>query len=107
MANYILYISDDREIVEVVVNGDMISSPTTTTTMEYLDTIAKDTMEKEDVCDNLISELSGLIEESPDDPGLLWRLSRALVHLSMHHQAKGDLEEEKQLLAKGECVNRP
>ena len=39
------------------------------------------------------------MEEKADDVELLWRLSRALIHLSLHHQQNEEKEEEKQLLA--------
>ena len=70
--------------------------------MEYLDEVGKTTLESEEACLTLIEEIKNLLESSPDDPGLLWRLSRALVHLSMHYEQKGEDEDEKQLLIKGE-----
>lgn len=39
--------------------------------------------------------------QHPGDVGYLWRLARALVHLSIHQAQKGDTEEEKQLLQQG------
>lgn len=49
-----------------------------------------------------MAELDHQLKESPDAPPLLWRLARVEVHLSMHCEQKGSLEEEKQLLVKGE-----
>ena len=69
--------------------------------MSYLDQLGEGTMESEEVCKNLIEEINGLLAESPDSPELLWRLCRALFHLSMHHDLKGNREEEQQLLVKG------
>ena len=68
---------------------------------EYLDELGKTTLESEDSCHNLIAELERRLQESPDVPPLLWRLARAQVHLSMHCEQNGSLEEEKQLLVKG------
>lgn len=81
-------------------------TPSSTVNMEYLDELGKATLESEEVCHNLIGELNRQLEGSPDDPLFLWRLSRGLVHLSMHCEQKGELEEEKQLLIKGSVLSR-
>ena len=69
--------------------------------MDYLDQLGKDTLESEEVCHTLVKELKGQLEEAPNGAHLLWRLSRALVHLSMHYEQQGRVEEEKQLLVEG------
>lgn len=81
-------------------------TPSSTVNMEYLDQLGMATLESEEVCHNLIGELNRQLEGSPDDPLFLWRLSRGLVHLSMHCEQKGELEEEKQLLIKGSVLSR-
>lgn len=77
-------------------NGDFLRS------MEFLDELGKTTLESEEVCHTLIGELNQQLKECPDSPPLLWRLARALVHLSMHCEQKGRGDEEKQLLVNGE-----
>lgn len=71
--------------------------------MEYIEELGKSTLESEDSCHTLIKELNCQLEQSPANPPLLWRLARALVHLSMHYEQQGKGEDEKQLLAEGEC----
>ena len=39
--------------------------------------------------------------QSPGDAGVLWRLSRVLVHTSLHHQAQASKEQELALLEQG------
>ena len=68
---------------------------------EYLDELGRTTLEDKGSCHTLIEELDHRLNESPAAPPLLWRLSRAQVHLSMHCEQKGMQEEEKQLLVKG------
>lgn len=63
-----------------------------------LDEQSKRALEKEDVASSLVDEIKGLLETSPADVGLLWRLARALTHLSMHKQAQQETESEKELL---------
>lgn len=45
--------------------------------------------------------LPPLPPQSPGDAEVLWRLTRALVHNSLHHLAQGDTEQEKALLEEG------
>lgn len=66
--------------------------------MAYLDELGKSTLESEDTCHTLVKELSGLLAGASDSVQLLWRLSRVLVHLSIHCQQQGRVEEEKRLL---------
>ena len=72
--------------------------------MEYIEELGKSTLESEDSCHTLIKELNCQLEQSPASPPLLWRLARALVHLSMHYEQQGKGEDEKQLLTEGEGV---
>lgn len=64
-------------------------------TERVLDELGKKTLESEEACNSIIQLARAALEERADDVGLLWRLSRALVHLSM---LKQDDEEEKALL---------
>ena len=50
------------------------------------------------MCSNLIEKLRSAMEEKTDNVELLWRLSRVLVHSSMHHEKREEKEEERQLL---------
>ncbi len=69
--------------------------------MARLDELGKNTLESEEVCSRLIEQLKAGLQERSGDVGLLWRLARAEVHLSIHHEGKGDTEEEKVLLKEG------
>lgn len=75
--------------------------------IEYFDELGKSTLESEDVCRTLAKELKLELVESPDSVHLLWRLSRVLVHLSMHCDQQGRGEEERQLLVEGEPLSWP
>ena len=67
----------------------------------HFDELGKTTQESEEVCTRLIEQLQSGLEESPNNVGLLWRISRVLTHLSMHKQKQEETEEEKQLLEQG------
>lgn len=67
----------------------------------HFDELGKSTQESEEVCTRLIEQLQSRLEENPNNVGLLWRISRALTHLSMHKQKQEETEEEKQLLQQG------
>lgn len=69
--------------------------------VQYLDELGKATEESEDTCHQLVNELKSRLVESPNSVHLLWRLARALVHLSMHCSQQGKGEEEKKLLMEG------
>ena len=73
-----------------------------TRSVEYFDELGKKTLENEDACHTLTKELKDELAKSPNNVPMLWRLSRALVHLSMHSDQQGRVEEEKQLLLEGE-----
>lgn len=62
------------------------------------DELGKSTLQSQEACSTLIEKLQSAMEERGEDVELLWRLARALVHLSMHHQQNEEAEEEKQLL---------
>ena len=55
---------------------------------------------------SLVDEIKRRLEGSPDNAGLLWRLARALTHLSMHKQRMDDADGERELLQQGNqfCV---
>ena len=53
------------------------------------------------MCANLIEQLQSRLEESRDDIGLLWRLSRVFIHASTHRERREEKEEEKRLLQQG------
>ena len=70
--------------------------------MKYFDELGKRTLESEEACQTLAKELRGRLAVSPDDVCLLWRLSRALVHLSIHYVQQGKTpDQEKELLVEG------
>ena len=62
------------------------------------DELGRRTLESQEVCSNLIEKLNAALEEKVDDVGLLWRLSRALIHSSMFHEKREEKEEERRLL---------
>lgn len=67
--------------------------------VKHFDELGKRTLESEEACQALVKELKGRLAVSPDEVWLLWRLSRALVHLSIHSLQQGNTpHQEKELL---------
>lgn len=81
-------------------------SPGTDSDEAYLDEQSRRALEREEVASSLVDEIKRRLEGSPDNAGLLWRLARALTHLSMHKQRIDDSDGERELLTQGNqfCV---
>jgi GAF domain-containing protein len=63
-----------------------------------LDELGRSSQASQDTCETLIQQIRTALSEFEDDVGLLWRLARALFHLSNHVEQEGDTEGQKQLV---------
>lgn len=72
--------------------------------LKEADDLGKVTLEKEDVCDQVIAKLSDASEKFPTSPELLWRLARAYFHKSLFHKGREEGEDEKRYLSLGEST---
>ncbi|CAI8011608.1 Regulator of microtubule dynamics protein 1, partial [Geodia barretti] len=63
-----------------------------------LDELGHSCQANQDTCETLIRQIRTALSEFEDDVGLLWRLARALFHLSNHVEQERDTEGQKQLV---------
>ena len=64
-----------------------------------LDELGEHTYEDKSASYTLLEELDKLLAQSPEEPELLWRKARVLVHLSALHEH--DKEKEKEFIDQG------
>ena len=76
-------------------------SPSASSDEMYLDEQSHRALETVGVASSLVDEIKRRLEGSPDNVGLLWRLARALTHLSLHKKKQEETDSEKECLLQG------